>query len=255
MASDTKLDCFAQVTKLLLVLLLVFSALFSSTCAGEDDPMVGIKIAYLVSDGVLCDDITTTRAHLDGWGANTSIWGTSLVVTTELTNSNFEGDPLHLDNLICDLNVSDFDCLVIPGGSSPENLAANNTALEMIQVAFDQESILAAIGNGPIALARADVVNGTTLTGDVYAASDIEQAGGTFSDTKTAIVDGQIVSSSVGAYESFALAIAEALGFSDLDVISDSDLPIFVAIVAAPVVAAVGYGSYRYFKAGKRKGW
>lgn len=69
------------------------------------------------------------------------------------------------DSIIEDINVDEYDCVVIPGGiPGASNLRDNEKVIDTIKKFNVENKICAAMCAGPIALAKADVVNGKKAT-------------------------------------------------------------------------------------------
>ncbi|MFB9052450.1 DJ-1/PfpI family protein [Formosa undariae] len=119
---------------------------------------------------------------------------------------DFEGDqtytekPGHnfvLNYTFDDVNVADYDGLVIAGGRAPEYLRLNKTVIEMVKYFFNENKPVAAVCHGIQILTAADVVRGRKLTAYPAVAPEVTMAGGEFQDIPAdkAIVDGNLVTS------------------------------------------------------------
>ncbi|WP_299781626.1 DJ-1/PfpI family protein [uncultured Formosa sp.] len=119
---------------------------------------------------------------------------------------DFEGDqtytekPGHnfvLNYTFNDVNVTDYDGLVIAGGRAPEYLRLNKKLLEMVQYFFTENKPVAAICHGIQILTAANVVKGRKLTAYPAVAPEVTLAGGEFQDIAAdkAYVDGNLVTS------------------------------------------------------------
>ncbi len=117
---------------------------------------------------------------------------------------DFEGDqtysekPGHnftLNATFDEINVKDYDGLVVPGGRAPEYLRLNPKVIEIVRH-FDQANKpIAAICHGPQLLAAAGILKGRKLSAYPACAPEVELAGGTFVtlEVTDAMVDGKLV--------------------------------------------------------------
>jgi protease I len=95
---------------------------------------------------------------------------------------------------VSEVEASDFDCIVIPGGAAPEKLRVNDDILVLVRAAFDLDMPVAAICHGPQVLISADVLNGRTITCYAGIRDDVQLAGARYVD-EPVVVDGNLVTS------------------------------------------------------------
>ncbi|MBT33662.1 DJ-1/PfpI family protein [Chondrinema litorale] len=119
---------------------------------------------------------------------------------------DFEGDqtytekPGHnfaLNYSFDDVNVKDYDGLVIAGGRAPEYLRLNPTVIEMVKHFFSANKPVAAVCHGIQILTAANVVKGRKLTAYPAVGPEVTIAGGEFQSIPVdgAYVDGNLVTS------------------------------------------------------------
>ena len=92
-----------------------------------------------------------------------------------------------------DVNPSDYQAVVVPGGRAPEYIRNDSEFLRIIRHFFAENVPVAQICHAPLALAAAGVLKGRTVSGYPALLPDIEGAGATFVDG-AAVVDGNVVS-------------------------------------------------------------
>lgn len=80
------------------------------------------------------------------------------------------------------IDASDYDALVIPGGRAPEYIRLNPKVLEMVRHFADSDKPIAAICHGAQLLAAADVVQGRSCSAYPAVGPDVNRAGGSFVD-------------------------------------------------------------------------
>jgi protease I len=95
---------------------------------------------------------------------------------------------------IKDANASQYDAVVIPGGSSPEQLRLNTDIQSFVRQVNEQGKVIAAICHGPQILISADLLKGRTLTSYPPLQDDVVNAGGKFKDEEV-IVDRNLITS------------------------------------------------------------
>jgi protease I len=98
--------------------------------------------------------------------------------------ADVDKDAVHqADRAIGDADVSEFDGLIIPGGTvNADHLRLDETAVAFIKAFADARKPIAAICHGPWALVEAGVLPGKTLTSFPSLRTDITNAGGTWVD-------------------------------------------------------------------------
>ena len=92
-----------------------------------------------------------------------------------------------------DVNVDEFDAVVIPGGWAPKRLRENPEVTALIKKFHDSDKVIGSVCHAGWVMASADVVRGKRITGDNDIKEDVEKAGGTLTGARSE-VDGKIVS-------------------------------------------------------------
>jgi len=121
------------------------------------------------------------------------------------------------DMTIGDIDVDEFDALVIPGGTvNGDNLRLDAQALAAVRSFAEAGKPIAAICHGPWALVEAGVVKGATLTSYPSLRTDITNAGGTWVDEQvshdTSAGFDLITSRSPDDLDAFNAAIVRVVG-------------------------------------------
>ncbi len=91
-----------------------------------------------------------------------------------------------------DVNVREYDILVIPGGKSPERVRLQENALKIVRYFFEKNKKVAIICHGVQVLISAGVVQGRKIACWYGVKDDLIAAGGEFVDGVS--VDGNLVS-------------------------------------------------------------
>ena len=115
----------------------------------------------------------------------------------EQTYSEKRGHNFQLNFNFDDVNTSDYDGLVIPGGRAPEYLRLNERVIEIVKQFFDNDLPVAAICHGPQILAAAGVLSGRSCCAYPAVGPDVTQSNGQFvgpdETFENAHVDGKLV--------------------------------------------------------------
>ena len=110
-----------------------------------------------------------------------------------------------------DLNIERIDCLIFPGGFSPDYLRRDPSTLELVRQCNRQGKIISAICHAPWVLISAGILKGKSATGLVAVRDDLINAGAEYLD-KGVVRDGNIITSQApNDLPDFCLAIIAAL--------------------------------------------
>jgi len=94
------------------------------------------------------------------------------------------------------VDVNKIDCLLIPGGFSPDALRIDNDVLELVKKMNSLDKIIAAICHGPQVLISANLAKGKMMTAYEAVKDDLVNAGARFLD-EPAVKDGNIITARV----------------------------------------------------------
>jgi len=154
----------------------------------------GKRIAFVATDGV--EQVELTQP----WDAVKDAGGIPELISTEdgeIQGFNHldKGDTFPVDRTASQVDVGDYDGLVLPGGvANPDRLRTDDDVVAFIRSFFEAGKPVAVICHGPWTLVEADVVKGRTLTSFPSVRTDIRNAGGEWVDEEVH-VDGGLVSS------------------------------------------------------------
>lgn len=111
------------------------------------------------------------------------------------TYSEKRGHNFALNATFADVNASDYDGLVIPGGRAPEYLRLNAKVIEIVQHFDREKKPIAAACHAAQILAAARVVEGKRVSAYPACAPEVELAGGTYAKIAIddAVTDGYLV--------------------------------------------------------------
>jgi protease I len=137
---------------------------------------------------------------------------------------DFEGDqtytekPGHnftLNANFSEIQVQNYDALVLPGGRAPEYLRLNATVIAFVRHFFALNKPVAAICHGPQILVAAGVLRGRTCSAYPAVAPEVAACGGEFADGSihTAHIEGNLVSAPAWpAHPAWLQAFLQMLG-------------------------------------------
>jgi protease I len=112
---------------------------------------------------------------------------------------------------IDELSADEVDCLLFPGGYSPDALRLHEGTLALVRACHARGKLLAAICHGPWVLISAGIMAGKRATGYVAVRDDLVNAGAEFVDVP-AVRDGNIITGRVpDDLPEFCREIIEAL--------------------------------------------
>jgi protease I len=97
---------------------------------------------------------------------------------------------------IDELQAGEIDCLLFPGGFSPDSLRLHQGTLELVRECDRQGRFIAAICHGPWVLISAGIIRGRKATGYAAVRDDLINAGAVFTDVP-AVRDGHIITGRV----------------------------------------------------------
>jgi protease I len=113
---------------------------------------------------------------------------------------DFRGDQTYLEErghnfeltaTMADIDPTEYDALVVPGGRAPEYLRTYDEVIEAVQHFFEADKPVAALCHGPQILAAADVLDGYEMTAYPAVKAEVEAAGCSWVDG--VVRDGNLV--------------------------------------------------------------
>jgi protease I len=107
--------------------------------------------------------------------------------------TGLHGYPLDTDMPIRELNPSEYDLLVIPGGAAPERLRLREEAVGVARTFMEDDRRVAVIGRGIQLLISAGALNGRQATCAPAIRDDVRAAGASYRD-ESVVVDGNLLS-------------------------------------------------------------
>ncbi|CRM61734.1 type 1 glutamine amidotransferase domain-containing protein [Pseudomonas sp. 44 R 15] len=148
----------------------------------------GKKILIITSNtGIERDELLKPLQALRGFGATVTHASSKGGTTQTFVGDTEKDQTVESDVQLSDVIGSDFDALVIPGGTvNADTLRQDSAALRLISEFAQAGKTIAAICHGPWTLIDAGVVKGKTLTAFKSVRIDLENAGA------ASVVDAQV---------------------------------------------------------------
>ena len=106
------------------------------------------------------------------------------------------GVPARATMKTTDLNVDDFDLVILPGGfEAPDRVRLLPEVLEFVREMDKQKKLIAAICHGPWILISAGITKGRKMTGFWSIEADIINSGADYKHKEPLVVDGNLITS------------------------------------------------------------
>src|SRR5690242_7133086 len=152
------------------------------------------RILIIATDGFEEWELFGPRQILQERGAEVVLASLKLE-PIQATVHDQPGKTMRTDLTIDDVNVDDFDALILPGGvRNPDQLRLHGNVIAVIRLFAGQDKPIGAICHGPWLLVEADLLRGRTATSWPSIRTDLRNAGARVVD-EGAVTDGKIVTS------------------------------------------------------------
>ena len=110
-----------------------------------------------------------------------------------------------------EVDSTQYDILILPGGKAPATIRKEQKALEIAQDFFEQNKIVAAICHGPQILISAGLLVGRVVTGYKSIEKELKDAGAIYKDVEVVIDKNLITSRQPSDLNAFMEAIMQSL--------------------------------------------
>jgi protease I len=152
------------------------------------------RIAFLFTEGVEQVELTEPLEAIRNAGADVDLVSTEQG-QVQMFNHLDKGDTIEADHAAADVDASDYDALVVPGGvANPDQLRTDEDAVRFVRDFFEQDKPVGIICHGPWMLVEADVARGRTVTSWPSVRTDLENAGATWVDEEVHVDNGLVTS-------------------------------------------------------------
>jgi protease I len=174
----------------------------------------GRKIAILLAPrGTEEPEFVEPKKAVEDAGATVVVVGPKAGEAQTVNHDLDPGGSYAIDKAVTEVSASDFDGLVIPGGSvGSDKLRADEGIVGFVKEFFQQRKPVGVICHGPWLLVEADVVRDRTLTSYSTVSTDIRNAGGRWVDEEVVTDQGLVTSRSPKDLPAFCSKIVEEFG-------------------------------------------
>ncbi len=171
----------------------------------------GKKIAILISPrGTEEPEFAKPKAAVEAAGGAITIISLTDDDARSVNNDLDPGATFTVDKAIGDVSASQFDALIIPGGSvGADTLRGSADVVAFVRDFFTAGKPVAAICHAPWVLIEADQVEGRTLTSFPTLQTDIRNAGGTWVDEEVVVDQGLVTSRNPDDLPAFCAKLVE----------------------------------------------
>lgn len=150
------------------------------------------NILFIATDGFQQEEFFEPMNYLREQGANVHV---ASMKTDPIVADSDEKREYTPDMTFSDVNVSNYDGLVIPGGlKNPDTLRQQSEAVQLVRDFAEDGKTIGAICHGPWLLAEADIIEGRELTSFPSIQTDMRNAGGRWTDSEVVTDNGFVTS-------------------------------------------------------------
>ena len=170
------------------------------------------RVLILATDGFEQSELMKPKANLEDAGIETTVASLEDGEITGWNDKNW-GDKVSVDITVDEVEVDDYDALLLPGGQiNPDILRMNERAVAIVR-GFDMANKpIAAICHAPWMLVEADIVKGKTVTSWPSVRTDLANAGANVVDQEVAEDGNLITSRNPDDIPAFSKALISRLG-------------------------------------------
>ena len=160
------------------------------------DTLNNKRIAILIAPrGTEEPEFAQPKQKLEDAGATVTVISTESGDAQTVNNDLDAGGSYAIDATFNEVSASDFNGLVIPGGTvGADTLRASDDAVAFVRAFFEQMKPVGAICHAPWVLAEADVLQGRTVTSFNSIQTDLRNAGATWVDEEVVTDQGLVTS-------------------------------------------------------------
>jgi protease I len=170
----------------------------------------GKKIAIIATDGVEQVELEKPREAVEQAGAATELLSLESGEIQAMNGDVEPADKFKVDKPIGDASASDYDGLILPGGTvNADRLRMDADVISFVQEFFKSGKPVGVICHGPWTLVEADLVEGRTLTSYPSLRTDIRNAGGNVVDEEVVVDQGLVSSRNPDDLPAFCSKIVE----------------------------------------------
>lgn len=169
------------------------------------------KIAILIAPrGTEEPEFTRPKEAVENAGASVTVISFESGEAHTVNNGMEKGGSYQINATFDEVSASDFDGLIIPGGTiGADLLRANKQAVSFARDFFKQNKPVGAICHAPWVLAEADVLEDRHVTSYPSIRTDLKNAGATWSDEEVVVDQGLVTSRTPDDLDAFCSKLVE----------------------------------------------
>jgi|SRR5579875_2029612 len=175
------------------------------------ESLSGKKVAILATDGFEEPELMEPRKALEGAGATTHVIAPKSGEIRGWHNNEW-GEKIHVDRTLDQCKASEYDALMLPGGSlGLDQLRTDPRAVQLIRDFAKAGKTIAAICHGPALLIEAGIVKGRRVTSWPSLRTDLKNAGAIWVDQMVSADNGLLTSRKPADLPDFSKALIDQL--------------------------------------------
>ncbi len=175
------------------------------------EKLKGKIIAILTENGFEEVELTSPKQALEDAGATVHVVSPQKEKVKGWNHDHW-GIELPVDKSISDVNVNDYDALMLPGGvMNPDQLRVNKEAVEFAKDFLETGKPVAAICHGPQLLIETGLLEGRDMTSYPSVQTDLKNAGANWHDREVIVDNGLVTSRSPKDLEAFNRKMIEEI--------------------------------------------
>jgi protease I len=156
--------------------------------------LAGKTIAILATDGFEQSELIEPLKALRAAGADAHVIAPKAGHIQGMKHHD-KGDQVKVDKTLSEVDASDYDALVLPGGvANPDSLRIERSAIAFIRRFVEDDKPIAAICHGPWTLIDAGGVQGRRVTSWPSLRCDLKNAGAIWVDQEVVVDNGLVTS-------------------------------------------------------------
>jgi protease I len=150
----------------------------------------GVHVALLIEDDYQVLEAWYPLLRLQAEGARVTVVGSG----TKKSFGSKEGYAMDADAAASEVQASDFDAVIVPGGFAPDHMRLHPEMIALVRDIHAEGKLTASICHGGWMLASAGALKGRRATGYLPIRDDVENAGATWVD-EPVVEDGNVITS------------------------------------------------------------
>jgi protease I len=161
------------------------------------------KVAILTEEGFEQVELTSPKEALQAAGATVEIISPK-GGKIKAWDKDHWGIEIDVDKVLSDVDPSEYDALVLPGGVlNPDKLRQNKDAVDFVASFLNEGKPLAAICHGPQMLIETGLIRGRQLTSYPSLQTDLKNAGADWVDQEVVTDNGLVTSRTPADLDAF----------------------------------------------------